>query len=273
MAVGAFQRLGLPPTEGRPTASSDVAGSPKVVVVNRAAAERYWPARSAIGQRIRWFAAGYEGAAEDYEVVGVVPDSRYEPGEREVRPLAYLPLSQHRRPRMTLLVRGRGSLAGPLQDLLRQAYPDLAVVTVASFDEQLRRAQAMQAMNAEFSIGLSLVGLLLAVLGVFSVLSYTVTQRTREIGIRLAIGAGRADIRRWVLRSAVRPVLGGLLLGLAAAWATSGLLRRLLIGVEHHDPTSFAVVPLVLILAALVAAWLPARRASRVEPSVALRDS
>lgn len=270
---GYFETLGLRLLEGRPPGPTDLPGSPRVVVVNRAAAERYWPGRSALGERVRWFEAGFEGPGEVHEVVGVVADSRYEPTQREIRPLAYLPLAQHPRSRMTLLVRARGALAGPLHDLLRDAYPDLAVVSVASFGEQLRWAHAFQSMNAEFSLGLALLGLLLAALGVFSVLSYTVTQQTREIGIRLAIGAAGADIRRWVLRTAARPVLWGIVVGIAAAWAASGLLRRLLVGVEHRDPVSFAVVPLVLIFAAFVAAWLPARRASRVEPSVALRDS
>jgi ABC-type antimicrobial peptide transport system permease subunit len=184
----------------------------------------------------------------------------------------YVPFAQKPHARSTILVRAQGAVARPIRELLRDEYPDLAVLSLVPFEEQLRRAMANQEMNAELSGGLGVLGLLLAGFGIFSVMSYTVSQRTREIGIRMAIGARRRDVGRWVLGEAGQRIGLGLALGVAGALAAARLLEGLLVGVEARDPWSFVLVPLVLGLVALSAAWLPSLRASRVEPIVALRS-
>lgn len=270
---GYFETLGVPLVEGRAFSTSDTADSPHVLVVNRAAAERFWPGRSPIGERVVFHEGGFERPGDVHEVVGVAADSRYAPAAPKIEPLAYLPFSQHPRPRMTLLVRARTPITAPFQDLLRTRNPDLAVVGVVPFAEQRRRSLANQEMNAELSSALALLGLSFAVVGVFGAVSYTVAQRTREIGIRIAIGAGCGDVRRWVLLLAARPVGWGLAIGLVAAFGLGPLLESQLVGVGGRDPVTFVVVPVVLAAASLAAAWLPARRAMLVEPVTALRDS
>src|SRR5262249_51897229 len=150
-------------------------------------------------------------------------DSRYQPAVPAIQPLAYLPFSQHARGRMTLLMRARAgaasstTLAASFRDLLRTRYPDLALVSVVPFAEQRRRSLANQEMNAELSGGLAILGLLFAVVGIFGVVSYTVARRTRDIGVRMALGAARRDVRLWALKMAARPVGWGLVIGLPLA--------------------------------------------------------
>jgi predicted permease len=270
---GFFETLGVRLVEGRGFMSTDTAGAPHVAVVNRAAAERFWSGRSPLGQRLAVHERGFGQPGDAHVVVGVVEDSRYEPAAPAIQPLAYLPFSQHPRTRMTFIVRTRAPIGGPFHDLLRTRYPDLAVVGVVPFAQQRQRSLANQEMNAELSAGVALLGVLFAVVGVFGVVSYTVAQRTREIGLRMAIGAGRRDVRLWALKMAARPVGWGVAIGLPAAFGLGVLLESQLVGVGSRDPVTFVAVPVVLTGVALLAAWLPARRATLIEPATALRNS
>ena len=267
-----FATLRVATLAGRTFADGDDGAAPRVAVLNRTAAEHFFPGEPAIGRTMTLHSGSWEETGARVEVVGVVADSLSEPEWRPMAPMVFLPFAQHPSPRPTLVVRAAGPIERRLRDLLRSEYPDLAVVSLVPFEEQRKRSLATQRMNADMSGGLALLGLLLSGFGIFSVMSYTVSQRTREIGIRMAVGAERADVGRWVLAEAMRRVGLGLLIGLAGAWAQARLLESLLVGVEARDPWILAVVPIVLSFCALLAAWMPARRATRVEPIRALRE-
>lgn len=267
-----FQTLGVALLAGRNLNRSDDLESPHVVVLNRTAAERYWPDTDPVGQQLRLFDQGIEQPGAVHEVVGVVADMHHEPPYRPIEPLVYLPFHQRPSARMHLMVRGHGSVAPQIYDLLHTRYPDLAIIALAPFEEQYRRAVADQRMNAELAGGLGALGLLLATLGIFSVLAYTVSRKTREIGIRVAVGARRADVWLWVLKGTAQRVGFGLAIGLALAWLASRNLASLLVGVEAGDPITFVVVPAVVGVTALLAALIPARKATEVDPLRALRE-
>jgi len=266
-----FETLGVPLVSGRSVQQRDDTTAPRVVVINRTAAEQLFPGRAAIGETITVHRDSWDRPGEEVQVVGVVEDSVSEPPWLPISPMVYFPFRQEPSARSTIMLRARGPIERQLRDLLRADYPDLAVLSLVPFEEQMGRALANQRMNADLSGGLGLLALLLASFGIFSVMSYTITQRSREIGIRMALGAERSDVRRWVIVETMRRVSFGLLIGLAGAWALGRLLAGLLVGVSARDPWSLAAVPLVLTLCALLAAWLPARRATQIEPMKALR--
>jgi predicted permease len=270
---GYFQTLRISLAAGRFFEENDDSDAPPVVILNRTAAERLFPGRNAIGRTLALHLESWEQPGDAVEVVGVVADSLDEPPWRGIAPMVFFPFEQRPSARATIIVRAGGPVERPLRELLRAEYPDLAVVALVPFEEQRRRSLANQRMNADLSGGLGLLALLLANLGVFSVMSYTVSRRAREIGIRMAVGAGRSDVHRWVLVDAMRRVGLGLLIGIAGAWAQARLLSSLLVGVEAKDPWTLLPVTALLALCAILAAWLPARKAARVEPMRALRLS
>jgi predicted permease len=270
---GYFQTLRISLAAGRFFEENDDSDAPPVVILNRTAAERLFPGRNAIGRTLALHLESWEQPGDAVEVVGVVADSLDEPPWRGIAPMVFFPFEQRPSARATIIVRAGGPVERPLRELLRAEYPDLAVVALVPFEEQRRRSLANQRMNADLSGGLGLLALLLANLGVFSVMSYTVSRRAREIGIRMAVGAGRSDVHRWVLVDAMRRVGLGLLIGIAGAWAQARLLSSLLVGVEAKDPWTLLPVTALLALCAILAAWLPARKAARVDPMRALRLS
>jgi putative ABC transport system permease protein len=177
---------------------------------------------------------------------------------------------------MTLTVRSSlppAELAPALRRAVGAAHPDVSVVELFSLDEQIQRSLAQPRMYAEIAGLFGLLGLLVAVLGLFSLLSYTVSQRTREIGIRMAVGAGRREVLRLVLRQGMTLVAVGLALGIAGSLALTRLMSGLLFGVGATDPLTFLSVPVVLLLVTLAASYLPARRAARLDPLAALRST
>jgi putative ABC transport system permease protein len=267
-----FTTLRIPLLAGRSFDDRDGAAAPRVAVLNRTASAALFPGRTAIGQSMILHSGPSEEAGDRVEIVGVVADSVSEPPWKPMASMVFLPFQQSPSPRPTFVLRGRGPIERRLRELLRAEYPDLAVVNLVPFEEQMKRSLANQRMNLDLSGGLALLGVLLAGFGIFSVTSYTVSQRTREIGIRMALGAERASVGRWVLGEAMRPVGLGLLLGVAGAWVQARFLENQLVGVEWRDPWTLLSVPAVLALGALFAAWLPARKATRVEPIRALRQ-
>jgi ABC-type lipoprotein release transport system permease subunit len=214
------------------------------------------------------------GAGEDkpYEVVGVVADSRYRRIVDPIRPQLYLNYEQRYSSRLTFVVRTPFPISAELRQDLRQNYPDLAIIDLLPFSEQARRALTDQRMNADIAASFGFLGLLLASTGIFSVMSYTVSRRMREFGIRLAVGATASELSNQVLRETGRLLCVGLAIGLISAWALAKILSSILFGVSAHDPLTFTAVPLVLAAIGLLAAWLPARRASRVDPMTVLRE-
>lgn len=270
VSPGYFATLGIPLLIGRDFDASDRRDTPGVVVINQAAAEKYFPGRDPLGEHVVDSGATARENGS-YEIVGVVADTRYTRLIDPAEPLFYFAVEQRFRQRMTLVARSAAPLARPLAELLRERWPDLAVIDLQPFSEQMRRALADQRMNADLAGGFGSLGLGLAGLGIFSVMSYTVSRRGREIGIRMAIGASTQEIGRWVLGGAGRLVGAGLVVGLAAAWALARLLESMLYGVTARDPMTFVVVAVVLGGVAFLAALLPARRAARIDPIRALR--
>ena len=262
----------IPILQGRGFDDRDRQDSPGVVVINQAAARNLWPDQDPIGQRVALKAPS--GAREDTtcKVVGVVADSRYQYVVDPIRPLIYLPYQQRYSARLTFVVRTMFPIATELRQALRQNYPDLAIIDLLPFSDQIHRSLTDQRMNADIAGSFGFLGLLLASTGIFSVMSYTVSRRLREFGIRLAVGATAGELSTQVLRETGRLVCAGLAIGLLSAWALAKILASILYGVSAHDPLTFTAVPLVLAAIGLFAAWLPARRAARVDPMTALRE-
>jgi putative ABC transport system permease protein len=272
ISPGYFGALKIPLLQGRSFNDRDRQESPSVAVVNQAAARLLWPDRSPIGQPVTLKASAGTGEETTCEVVGVVADSRYQYVVDPIRPLIYLPYQQRYSARMTFMVRTMLPIATELRQGLRQSYPDIAVIDLLPFSEQIRRSLADQRMNADIATSFGFLGLLLAATGIFAVMSYTVSRRLREFGIRLAVGATASELSRQVLRETGRLIGVGLVIGLVSAWALAKIISSILYGVGAHDALTFIAVPLVLAAIGLFAAWLPARRAAGVDPVSVLRE-
>jgi predicted permease len=271
---GFFKILGIDLLGGRRFTVGDTVGAPEVAIVNQAVVQRYFAGDDPVGRRVWW--PGREGAeARVFEIVGVVRDAKVRDFLAEPEPVVYFPNPQHSYASGSALV---VSTTGPpatsvpmLYRWLREYEPHIAIVNVLPYREVVRGFLYTQRMNAEMFSALAFLGLTLAAVGIFSVLSLTVSRRTREIGIRMAMGARRGRIARMVVGRALGMVGLGLVLGLAASFAVTGLVRSLLYGVEPTDPLSIVAGAAVLVAAALLAAYLPALRATAVEPVTALR--
>src|SRR5262245_32824241 len=262
-----FRTLGASLAQGREFTAQDTAGAPLVVIVNEAAARRYWPGQEVVGKRIvrgRQFA----------EVVGVVRNSKEKGLTADSRPALYLPLLQYYSPELTLHVR----TATPSQTLLaavrreaRLLDPTLPVYNLQTLAQQKDGSLYTERLAAALLTLFGLLALSLAAVGIYGVLSYSVTERTREMGIRLALGARPRDLIQLVVGQGLTLTLIGLVIGVGAAFALTRLIARLLYGVSATDPLTFVVIPLLLTVVALLACWIPARRATRVDPLAALR--
>jgi hypothetical protein len=270
---GFFEKMSIELLEGRAFAESDTAGGPVVAVLNRPAAERFFPEGTAVAGRLWSPVPDSEDLA--YEVVGVVGDTKLRNFLGPAEPAIYLHYAQQPYPTgSALLVNTLGDPAQAVPQLhrwLREFEPHLAIVNAISYRDVVRGALYSQRMNAELFTLLAILGLVLAGIGIFSVVSLSVTRRTREIGVRKAIGASAEEVNRLVVGQALVPVAAGLVLGLGVSWMASGLVRSLLYGVEPSDPVGLAGGSLVLLVTAAGAAYLPARRASKVDPVTALR--
>jgi hypothetical protein len=241
-------------------------------MVNETMARRLWPGQDAIGKRFRF---GRDG--EWTEVVGLVRDGKYLMISEEPRPYFYVPLSQAYRAPITLMVRTASdpaALMTPLQRLLREMDRDLPVYNVRTMEAHVRDGVfglMPMRMGAALAGGQGLIGLLLAVMGLYAVVSYAVTRRTREIGVRMALGADRADVMRLVVREGMRLTVIGIIVGLLVSLGLGAVLSRVLYGVGPVDVGVLAGVTALLLGVAAVACYVPARRATRVDPLIALR--
>lgn len=271
---GFFETLDVEILQGRGFVAGDEAGSRDVAVVNESLARRFFPGEESVGRRVWW--PDMDGAAgRVFEIVGVVKDTKTQDFLAVPEPTVYFSYPQHDYPTgSALLVSVAGDPGASVPTLyrwLRDYEPHLAVVNVVPYPEVVRGLLYTHRMNAEMFSGLALLGLVLAAVGVFSVVTLAVSRRTREIGIRMSLGARRRDIVRLVLRRALVPVVLGLGVGLAASFGATGLVRSLLHGVEPNDLLTPAAGTAVLLAAAVSAAYLPARRAASVDPMKALR--
>ena len=263
-----FETLGIPLLRGRGFNERDRKGAPQVAVINETVARRVFGDADPLGRLIRTDSEG-----PTVEIVGVARDSKYRSLGDERVPFLYLPLAQGYAPSVTLFVRAERE-AGALAPLLRDALVSLdpeAFAGQATMDEQLAAALVPSRVVAGRSGVFGVLALLLATFGVYGVTAYAVSRRTHEIGVRMALGARGADVLRLVLGEGMTLILTGLAIGLCVSFIATRVIAGALYGVSATDPLTFAVVTLLLALAALLACLVPARRATKVDPMEALR--
>jgi putative ABC transport system permease protein len=269
-----FETLRIPLVEGRFYGATDRAGGEAVAVVNRALARRFWTGGQALGARIT-LDDPRDPEARWLTVVGIVGDVLHEQLSDQAYPQIYLPFAQAPTRSMVLTVRSRGepaALVPGLRRSLAELDSDLPLSNVATLEERKAASLARPRVNAAVLGGFALAALVLAAVGIYGVVAYGVVQRTRELGIRMALGAGGGTLLRMVIGQGMRPVLAGLLLGVVGALAGGRFIRSLLFGVGEGDPWTFVAVTVFLVPIALMAIYLPARRAARSDPMVALRN-
>jgi putative ABC transport system permease protein len=269
---GFFSTLGIPLIRGRDFTEGDHAEAPGVVIISEAMARRYWPNEDPIGKRLRESGSGNPW----FSIVGVAGEVKYRglPQNPNADPDVYFPLMQRPTGNLNLAIRASvdpNSLVAAARGVLQKLDPDLPAYSVTTMAEQVA-SQTRQSRFSAWLLGIfGGLALALAAVGIYSVMAYAVEHRSREIGIRMAMGARAADVLKMVISQGMRLALLGVALGLGAALALTQLMKRLLFGVAAADPLTYGVIALLLTLVALLACWVPARRATKVDPIIALK--
>jgi predicted permease len=273
--AGYFKTMGIPLLAGREFTARDTADAPKVAILSERVVRECFPGgpRDALGRRVR---LSVLDTGEWLTVVGVVADIRQRSLAQEVQPLIYAPFQQDRSGfiRFVSFVARTATPASVVEGIrgeIRRAAPDLPIVGTATMDEAVAASVAQPRFRTLLLALFATAAMLIATCGLYGLMAYTVTQRRREIGVRMALGANRRDVLRLVLTRALRIVVAGLIVGLVGAAGVTRVLRTLLFGVTPIDPLVFTSVTLLLLAVGLMAAWLPARRATRIDPCAALR--
>jgi predicted permease len=264
-----FEVMQIPLLTGRGFNDRDATTSPKVVVINEAAVRRYFPDEPPIGRR---FGSSLETTGQ-LEVVGVVRDAKYDSVRDAAPPTMYVPHTQTRFGNAVFEVRAAGSttaVTGSVREAVRQIDPNLPIMDVSTQIEQIEMRFSQEKLFARAYALFGGIALLLASIGLFGLMSYNVSRRTNEIGIRMALGAQRGDVLQLVMRESMILVVVGIVIGLAAAFGAVRYVETSLFGLPPRDLTSIALAVGVMIIVSAVAGYLPARRASRVDPMVAL---
>ena len=262
--------------QGRYFENRDNAQSMNVAIINETMARQYWPGENALGRRFR-IGDPDETDQPWMQIVGIVADVRQMGFDEPVKAEMYLPYQQVDHPWFMprdLAIRTTGdtsSLVGSVRQIIREVDPDQPISNIATMAEVLGTEAAQRRMGMIMLAGFAVLALLLASLGIYGVLAYFVTQHTNEIGVRQALGATPRDILFLVLKKGMGLTLVGVAIGLASAFALTRLMSSLLFGVKASDPLTFVAVPLLLAFVALLACYIPARRATKVDPLVALR--
>ena len=249
--------------------ANDRQGSPAVVVVNETMAAQLFPGEEPLGRRVHLF-----NRPPAREIVGIAKDIKYNQVGENPTPFMYLPLEQSYASQVTVQVRAAGdpdALLGTVRRELQAVEPTMPLLNVNIYRTVVATSLWAPRMGASLLSVFGLLALGLAAIGLYGVMSYNVGQRTREIGIRMALGAGASDVRRMIVRQGLALTLGGVAVGLAVAFGLSWLVTSLLFGVSGADPLTFVAVPVGLVAVAVAATLLPARRASRVDPVESLR--
>jgi putative ABC transport system permease protein len=270
VSPGYFNALRIDFLDGRNFDERDKLNAQKVVVINKHMAEQLWPDESAIGKRVFIGTDDHEGV----EVVGVVKTGRYRNLAEDPRSFMYFPVSQRRPGIMTLVARTNGdprNFVGAIRHEMQMLDRTVPLSSVRTMPEHMTWPLWAPNMAASLSLGFGLVALLLSSVGLYSVMAYVVSQRTKEVGIRMALGASRKDVLQMITGQGMRLALIGAAIGLAFALALAKVVSSLLIGISGYDVTTFVVVFGLLGVVAFVASLLPARRATKVDPLVALR--
>lgn len=267
-----FETMGLRVVKGREFTAEDLDSTPRVIVINAEMARRFWPGKDPLQQRFRTSKDGPQ-----IQVVGVVADTKYTFLNEAPQPYIYIPMAQRPPDNVTLHLRTSGEptvVTDAARRMLQQLNPDVAVYGVRTMETHLNDGLAFLFVRfgAQVAATLGLLGLIQAVVGLYGVISYGVSQRTREIGIRIALGASRGVIMRDVLRQGAKLTGTGLAIGLVIAALSTRLMQGLLVGVNATDGRTFAVAALALGGVAIISAWIPARRAAKMEPLIALRS-
>lgn len=278
-----FRTLGVPLLRGRAFTAVDREETPRVAIINESMAREFWPDEDPLGKRFRQsFSAmalltGEEQEVAEFEVVGVVADGRDKSLRDEAGPRVFLPLAQSYRGRVVLAVRlaatgAPDAIHDAIRTELRALDPALPRLAFAPLEELIADELVAQRIGAVLTTLFGVAGLLLTAVGLYGVLAFIVAQRTREIGVRIALGAERRTVIAEVLRRGALLAGIGAGVGIAAAAALGRTIEALLFGVHAHDPVAYGAVVAILFATALLASWLPARRAARVDPMVALRE-
>jgi len=274
---GYLQTMGIDLVAGRAFTPNDKADSPPVAVINETLARRYFGTQNPIGKRI-----GLSRPIDWREIVGVVRDVRNYGLAEEVKPECYLPFLQNAPDYlagsaswMVMVVRTESDplgYVGAIKGALHKIDPDQPIASIRPMTAYLAQSVAQRRFNMLLLAVFAGLALVLAAVGIYGVISYSVAQREREVGIRMALGAQTGDVLGLIVRQGMRPALVGLLAGIFAAAAMTRFMRSLLFQVSAIDPLVFAAVALVLALVAAIACVIPARRATRLDPVIALRS-
>jgi putative ABC transport system permease protein len=278
-----FRAMGTPLLRGRAFAESDVLEAPPVIIINETMAKRYFPNEDPIGKRLAMGGRNSPGQADTAgpgskpfgsEIVGVVRDTKKLNLNADTVPDIFVPYWQWPMQSPALLVRLTGDPAAfgtTIRSEVKAVNSRLPTPKIRTMDDILADTVAQPRFHTLLSGLFGFTALVLAAIGIYGVMAYSVTQRTHEIGIRMALGARKGNVLSLVIRQGMKLTLIGVAVGVVAALALTRVMRNLLYEVDPTDPLTFVAVPLFLICVALVACWLPARRAAKVDPMVALR--
>jgi putative ABC transport system permease protein len=270
-----FRTLGIPLEKGRDFTAHDDLASPPVAIINEALARRYFPHLDPIGRRIQpGISNGYGKKQPLREIVGVVGDVKLHDLAASAGSQCYVPSAQSPLGLLTVVVRTDGdplSLAHPVRSVVASANKEVAVYNVATLQQLISRSVAAPRFLTLFLGMFASLAVLLAAVGLYGLVSYSVSLRTQELGLRMALGAEKRDVLKMVIGQGLKLALMGVAIGIAGALALTRFLSSLLYGVKPTDPVTFIAVSLILIAVAWLACYIPARRASKVDPMVALR--
>jgi len=262
-----FALMQIPMVEGRDFSEQDRVGSPWVVIVNETMAQRFWHGQSAIGHHISSW-------DRSWTIVGVANDIKYHTMTEQPESFIYFPSLQNGETAENVLIRTSGNpaaLLSEVRDAAKAVDPSVSILQSGDLSGLLHQVLFAYRASAALATVLGVLGMLLAALGIYGVLAYSVSRRTHEIGVRMALGAQPRDVLRIVIGQGAMLAGIGAAIGIAASFAVTRLMSNLLYGVKADDPATFIVVALLLALVALAACYIPARRAMRVDPIVALR--
>jgi predicted permease len=267
-----FETMRVPLLRGRAFTDLDNQTAPSVAIVNQTLADKYWPHQEPLGKSFSLKTA--TGPAKTLQVVGIAGNGKYLFIGEDPTPFFYIPLAQNYTSMRALQVRSSvppETLLAPVQAEVHKLAPDLPVTEAKTMQEIVGLALRLFRWGAEVAAAMGGIGLILAIVGIYGIVSFSAAQRTREIGIRMALGGSAGDVIRLILRQGIRMVVIGLGVGVIATLGITRVMTRLLVGISPSDPLTYVTVALLLSSVALLACWIPARRATRVDPGVALR--
>jgi len=273
VSPGFFDTLQIPVVAGRVFTEQDRTEAPQVVVVNETFAKQAWPGQDATGRRVKFGQQADQGPW--LTVIGVIRDVRRGAVTRAIRPEVYLSSLQGTPRTQMVIVRTAGDPTGILPAIRREVkalHPQLPLFATGTLDAEVSETLSQPRFRAVLLAGFAAIALLLASIGIYGVTAHAVSQRTQEVGVRMALGAQRSDVLTLILRQHLRPALIGVALGLAGAFALARYLQSMVYGVGATDPVTLIVMGLTLLMVAVAACWIPAQRATRVDALIALRN-